>query len=147
MEDKGQSQQSAAPPQQTTADIGAIWVATGEKYINAAIKSAESAKEFCGKDFRTHIFTDDVEKAKGSGAFDSVSLIENPHVRSKVDYMAQTPFQKVRIYVSRPPLSSDISILEIFRRRFSIVILLLYPSDTFIFLMNGFSSRKRNFIT
>ena len=74
---------------------GAIWIATGTKYINAAIKSAQSLKEHCGADFQTHIFTDNVEQATSSGAFNSTSLIENPHRRSKVDYMALSPYDQV----------------------------------------------------
>jgi len=35
-----------------------------------------------------------VEKCKASGFFDAVELIENPHRRSKVDYMGNTPFKK-----------------------------------------------------
>jgi hypothetical protein len=75
-------------------DCGVCYVATNRKYVTAAILSAESAKKHCGQSLRTHIFTDDPERCKASGFFDSVELIENPHRRSKVDYMAKSPFYK-----------------------------------------------------
>jgi len=75
-------------------DCGVIYVATNDIYVRSAILSAESAKKHCGPELKIHIYTDDVDKCKASGFFDSVERIENPHRRSKVDYMGLTPFKK-----------------------------------------------------
>jgi len=81
-------------PKRDLSDCGVIYVATNDVYVQAAILSAQSAKKVCGSELKIHIYTDDPEKCKASGAFDSVELIENPHRRSKVDYMGKTPFNK-----------------------------------------------------
>ncbi|MEL7044864.1 MAG: putative nucleotide-diphospho-sugar transferase [Pseudomonadota bacterium] len=69
---------------------GILYVATGQSYVDAAVQSALSVKTACGQGLRTHLYAD--REPKGD-AFDSWELVENPHVRSKVDYMHKTPFE------------------------------------------------------
>ncbi len=70
---------------------GVVYVATGKRYYQAAEASARSVREHA-PGLRTHIFTD-IEPT-GTTAFDSIERVSNPHRRSKIDYLAQTPFDQ-----------------------------------------------------
>ncbi len=73
---------------------GVIYVATGEKYIRSAIRSAWSVRRLC-PGLLVHLFSDlelGLFAHNGDSPFHSHSLIENPHPRSKVDYISQSPF-------------------------------------------------------
>ena len=72
-------------------DKGVIYIATGEKYVEMAARSARSLKKHCPS-LPVHIFTE-LETAPYS-CFDSSTKISDPHIRSKVDYIYDTPFQK-----------------------------------------------------
>jgi nucleotide-diphospho-sugar transferase len=76
---------------------GVLYIASGDKYIRAAIRSAESVRKHCPglpihlfADWESHGFPFD----RAPAPFSSVAAIEAPHVRSKVDYMAQSPFDR-----------------------------------------------------
>jgi len=72
-------------------DQGVIYVATGKKFLELAAKSARSLKNNC-PGLRAHIFTDC--NAASYDCFDSSTKILDPHFRSKVDYIFQSPFQQ-----------------------------------------------------
>ena len=72
-------------------DCGVIYIATGEKYVELAARSAQSLKKYC-PDLPVHIFTEcDIAPYEG---FDGSTKITDPHFRSKVDYIFQTPYQR-----------------------------------------------------
>lgn len=74
---------------------GVLYIASGEKYIRSAIRSAGTVREHC-PGLSIHLFADWQERGFTLGndpsPFDSVAPIENPHRRSKVDLLSQTPF-------------------------------------------------------
>lgn len=70
---------------------GVIYIATGDKYLQAAQRSADSVKKHCAE-LKINLFTD-LKKPKHE-SIDEVSIIEAPHRRSKVDYLLKTPFAR-----------------------------------------------------
>jgi len=85
---------------------GILYIATGKKYVNACIRSAQSVKRYC-KGLLIHVFTDEVVTDKN--CFDSVGFIVNPHRRSKVDYIGQSPFQKTLYLDADTQVCADIT--------------------------------------
>ncbi len=69
---------------------GVLYVATGERYVDAANESAKSLKAK-NPELTTHLFGD--AGPAGKSFFDSFEKIETPHRRSKVDYVGKTPFE------------------------------------------------------
>lgn len=99
---------------------GVLFVATGKKYINAAIRAASAVKENCPGlpiaffgDWQNHGFAFQVTPYP----FDIVEKIDNPHRRSKVDYLFQTPFDKTLYLDTDTNVVEDISgIFELLER-------------------------------
>ena len=69
--------------------MGVVYIATGEKYVRAAAKSAESVKKHCNN-IRIHLFTDISDFRHEF--IDGVTVIEQPHRRSKVNYLFKSPY-------------------------------------------------------
>jgi hypothetical protein len=95
----------------TAEKDGVIFVATGD-YSRAAVKAAESVRKFCPT-LGLQLFTDHADVP--TGAFDRVSPIKNPHMRSKVDFLPHTIFERT-LY-----LDTDIRIVEDIREIFSLL--------------------------
>ncbi len=89
-------------------NCGIVYVATNEVYTKAAILSAKSAKEQIGEPIKIHIWTDLPDLCKSAGVFDSVEQILNPHRRSKVDYLSQTPFNRTLFLDADTRVVSDV---------------------------------------
>ncbi len=90
---------------------GVLYIATGEKYVQAAMRSAQSVLKYC-PDLSIHLFTDssthETHFKKSAAPFTSVGVIENPHHRSKVDYMVHTPFERTLFLDTDTALHADI---------------------------------------
>jgi len=71
--------------------MGVVYIATGDKYVRAAVKSAESVKKHCNN-IKIHLFSDFRNFCHES--IDGFTIIEQPHRRSKVDYLSKTPFER-----------------------------------------------------
>jgi hypothetical protein len=71
--------------------MGIVYIATGERYVRATVKSAASVKQHC-KNLKVHLFTD--LKEFSHDGIDGVTIIDQPHRRSKVDYLFKTPFER-----------------------------------------------------
>lgn len=100
---------SPASPAESDSS-GIVYIATGEKYVRAALKSAESAKKHCPS-LKVHLFTD---LGDFSHHFiDGVTIIEQPHRRSKVDYLFKSPFKRTLYLDSDTRVVDDIE--DIFR--------------------------------
>ena len=92
---------------------GILYITYGRKYVSAAIHSATTAREHC-PGILIHLFVDKVffEEfgfAKDTAPFTSVSVIENPHRRSKVDYISRSPFDRTLYMDSDTSVAQDIS--------------------------------------
>ena len=74
---------------------GVVYIATGGASIGAARASAESVRR-TNPGVPIALFTDAEALAKPSlrAAFDAIAPVENPHRRSKVDYLSATPFER-----------------------------------------------------
>ena len=75
---------------------GVVYIATGDLYVKAAIRSARSVAEHA-PGLPVFIFHDDATRLLVESAgdlFSGSSLIENPHRRSKVDYFPRSPFER-----------------------------------------------------
>jgi hypothetical protein len=95
----------------TDGKDGVIFVATGD-YARAAVKAAESVRKFCPT-LGLQLFTDHPDVPPG--VFDRISPIENPHMRSKVDFMPHAIFERT-LY-----LDTDIRIAEDIREMFALL--------------------------
>ena len=92
---------------------GILYITYGTKYVKAALRSAHTARAH-NPGLAIHLFVDAASRdalglAKDPGPFSSIGIIENPHRRSKVDYMAQTPFERTLYLDSDTSVAQDIS--------------------------------------
>ncbi len=72
----------------TRVGRGVLYVATGRAHAEAARASAASVRR-TNPDLGVALFTD---QAVEGPEFDRVEPVASPHIRSKVDYLAETPF-------------------------------------------------------
>ncbi len=82
---------------------GVLYIAVGESYTEMAIASAKSIKHH-NQNLKIHLFTD--QQNIQSAYVDSFGIIDDPHRRSKVDYISESPFNET-LY-----LDADTFILE-----------------------------------
>jgi hypothetical protein len=104
---------------------GVLYICTGEKYIRAAMRSALTVRKFCPglpihlyADWQDHGFDFD----RSLHPFTSVGKIENPHARTKVDYMALTPFERTLYLDTDTALNADIRDMFRVLERFDIAL-------------------------
>jgi hypothetical protein len=90
---------------------GVLYVASGEAYIRAAMRSALSVRKNC-PGLPVHLFADwknfDFRFSLSPQPFTSVEMIENPHRRSKLDYLTQTPFERTLYLDTDTSVRSDV---------------------------------------
>src|SRR4051795_12743701 len=104
---------------------GVLFVATGSKYIDAGIRAAHTVREHC-PDLPVHLFAD--WRAQGYdfehdlGPFTSIGDIEQPHRRSKVDYMQHTPFERTLYLDTDTAVRTDITEMFQLLDRFDIAL-------------------------
>lgn len=88
----------------TASGAGVLFIATGERYVAAAIKAAESVRE-ASPSLPIAIHTDRPDAIPRS-LFSHVREVENGHARSKVDCLIHSPFERT-LY-----LDTDVRVLE-----------------------------------
>jgi hypothetical protein len=112
---------------------GILYVATGETYIRAAMQSANTAKKFC-PDLRIHIFCDWQNYTLGFDVstfpFSSVEKIHDPHRRSKVDYLAKTPFDQTLYLDTDTSIIADIGDMFRILERFDVALAQAHRRNT-----------------
>lgn len=96
---------------------GILFIATGRKYVQAGIRSAKTARKYC-PNLAIHLFTDKenfdwLQSGQVPHPFSSLEIITDPYHRSKVDYMARTPFDQTLYLDTDTAINADIS--EMFR--------------------------------
>lgn len=81
-------------------EVGILYITTSDRnfsYLDSAIESAKSAKKHMEK-INCQIFTDKIGieylKSFKSLPYDKIEEIQNPHYRSKVDYLSKTQYKK-----------------------------------------------------
>lgn len=99
---------------------GILFIATGERYVRAAIKAAESIRSV-SPDLPVAIHTD-LPETIPSQLFAHVLQVEQGHARSKVDYLARTPFARTLYLDTDIRLLEDISELFTLLDRFDIAL-------------------------
>lgn len=109
-------------------NYGVLYIVTTQEnliYINAAVSSAQSVKQYSPA-LGVHIFTDANGlkhlQSLSHSPVDSTGLIENPHYRSKVDYMAESPFDRTLYLDSDTRVVADITELFELLERFDCAI-------------------------
>lgn len=75
-----------------SADAGVLLVATGERYLRMAHRTADSIRRVDGG-ARIALFTDLTDRADRA-LFDIVMRVDDAHRRSKVDVLPLTPFRR-----------------------------------------------------
>jgi len=100
---------------------GILYIATGEKYIHAAIRSAESVAKYC-QNLSIHLYADwqnyHFQFDRSIYPFSSIGMIEKPHRRSKVDLLAHTPFDYTLYLDSDTSVTTDIREMFLLLDRF-----------------------------
>jgi hypothetical protein len=104
---------------------GILYIAAGEKYIRAAIKSAKTVAIYC-PGLPIHLFADFQNYNFNFNLFpypfSSVETIANPHRRSKVDYLSRSPFAQTLYLDTDTTLNADIRDMYRILERFDIAI-------------------------
>ena len=105
--------------------IGVLYVATGLKYIKAAIRSAKSVRVF-SPDLPIHIFANwqDYEFKFDPSTIKllTVGKIDQPHRRSKIDYLTQTPFERTLYLDTDTALNVEITPIFAVLDRFDVAL-------------------------
>lgn len=93
------------------ATQGILYIAAGAKYIRAALHSADTVRKHC-PGLSTHLFADwepqGFDFGRSPHPFTSVDAIDQPHRRSKVDYIARTPFDRTLYLDTDTALNADV---------------------------------------
>jgi len=104
---------------------GILYIATGKKYIDAAVRSAKTVQKFCPglpihlyADWQNHGFQFD----RSPYPFTSVGQIDQPHRRSKVDYLPLSPFDWTLYLDTDTALNADIRDMFRILERFDIAL-------------------------
>lgn len=98
---------------------GVLYITVGEAYTKQAMLSAASVKKHA-PGLAVHLFTD--QPGVVSPYLDSVGAIENPHNRSKIDYIHRTPFERTLYLDADTRIVSDIAHLFDLLDRFDLAI-------------------------
>ena len=104
---------------------GVLFVATGRRYIDAGVRAAATVREH-SPTLSVHLFAD--WKSQGyafdedPGPFTSVGDIDEPHRRSKVDYLPQTPFDRTLYLDTDTAVRADISDMFRVLERFDVAL-------------------------
>jgi hypothetical protein len=90
---------------------GVIFVATGQKYVEAGIKAARHINKHC-KGLPIHLFTDTSGEEYitnlPTSPFSSMERLENPNPRSKVDALVLTPFDRTIFFDTDTMVVQDV---------------------------------------
>ena len=102
---------------------GVLYVVTGEIFGRAAARSVRSLSKHC-PDLPVRIFSDDdarpeIEKISVEGEL-TIGEIENPHIRSKIDYLSETPFERTLFLDSDTEVCAPIHDLFLLLERFDV---------------------------
>jgi len=104
---------------------GILYITTGKKYIRDALRSAQSARQI-SPELPIHLFADyqnyDFNFDDSPHPFSSLGQIDQPHRRSKVEYLAQTPFERTLYLDSDTRLNADVSGIFALLERFDIAL-------------------------
>jgi len=84
---------------------GVLYIAFGEKYVDEAIYSAKSLKRHC-PELPAALFTD---KKIEDSVFDNIKIIEADHIRCKVDYIYDSPYDYTLYLDSDTKINHDIT--------------------------------------
>jgi hypothetical protein len=92
---------------------GVLYIATGKKYVHAAVRAAQTVQTH-SPGLGIHLYTDaqnydDFKFADSPFPFTSVGRIDDPHRRSKVDYISLAPFDRTLYLDTDTALNADIS--------------------------------------
>lgn len=103
---------------QTQITCGVIFIAAGGEYVKDACASARTLREH-SPGLQIDIYCDVTAEVE-AGLFDQVHQIENPHKRSKVDYIWRSRFDRVLYLDTDTRIVADISNLFDLLDRFDI---------------------------
>jgi Nucleotide-diphospho-sugar transferase len=104
---------------------GVLFVATGRRYIDAGMRAAATVRRH-SPDLGVHLFADwrsqGYDFDRDAGPFTSVAEVENPHRRSKIDYLTQTPFDRTLYLDTDTSVRTDITEMFEILDRFDIAL-------------------------
>ena len=98
---------------------GIVYIAVGKEYTELAQSAAESVRAHSPK-LSIQLYTDQL--GFQHDIFDGISMIENPHKRSKVDYLPETPFERTLYLDVDTQVVSDITPMFDILDRFDLAI-------------------------
>jgi hypothetical protein len=105
---------------------GVLYIATGKKYVQDAIRSARTVRKH-SPGLEVHLFTDsrsyeDFKFEQSPFPFSTVAVIDDPHRRSKVDYISRSPFDRTLYLDADTAVNADISDMFRVLERFDIAV-------------------------
>lgn len=104
---------------------GVMFIATGKKHILSAIRSAKSVRKH-NPSLNIHLFSNrqecGIDLDTSGGLFTSLGDVEDPHTRSKVDYMCETPFERTVFLDNDTRVLGDLTPLFLLLDRFDIAL-------------------------
>ena len=98
---------------------GIIYITVGQGYTQQAMASAESVKAH-SSGIKVYLFTD--QPGIKSPYVDGIAMVENPHSRSKIDYLHQTPFDRTLYLDADTRIVADIDGLFDILDRFDLAV-------------------------
>lgn len=106
-------------------DCGVLYIAAGVEHIRIALRSAQSVRK-TNPHLPIHLFADWQQNKfqfdSEPGPFTSWENIPDPHRRSKIDYMAQTPFDKTLYLDTDTQVLCDLNDLFTLLERFDVAL-------------------------
>jgi hypothetical protein len=108
------------------ATQGVMYIASGKKYVQAAVRAAQTV-QMHSPGLGIHLYTDgqnydDFKFSDSPFPFTTVGRIDDGHRRSKVDYMSSTPFDRTLYLDTDTSLNADISDMFRVLERFDIAL-------------------------
>lgn len=104
---------------------GVLFITAGKRYIDSAIRSAHTIRKH-SPELGIHLYANwdeyTFDFANNPYPFDSVSQIDNPHRRSKIDFLPETPFEKTLYLDSDTAITADITEMFDLLDRFDLAI-------------------------
>jgi hypothetical protein len=104
---------------------GVMYVAVGKKYIQSAIRSAQTVRKH-NPGLSVHLFGNweecGFDFSRSPEPFTSVAGVDSPYHHSKVDYMSRTPFERTLYLDTDTRVLGDITPLFDLLERFEIAL-------------------------
>ena len=107
-------------------NYGVLFTAAGKKYIKSAIRAAKTVRKH-SPNLKVHLNADwkdhpEFQFDQDPAPFTSVDYVENPHRRSKLEYLSKTPFDRTLFLDTDTAFASDVTPMYEILDRFDLAV-------------------------